>query len=88
MNTMLINGVKAVIAYDADIEMFRGEFLGLNGGADFYAADVKGLRREGKISLGVFLDACAEDGVEPYTGLAYPQSLLIHVFLKPCKPCH
>ncbi|SFG07774.1 Predicted nuclease of the RNAse H fold, HicB family [Duganella sp. CF458] len=45
--------------------MFRGEFLGLNGGADFYAKDVKGLLREGKISLRLFLDACAEDGVEP-----------------------
>jgi predicted HicB family RNase H-like nuclease len=45
--------------------MVRGEFVGLNGGTDFYASDVKGLRREGDISLKVFLEACAEEGVEP-----------------------
>lgn len=64
-NTMTIDGHQAVITFDPEIQMFRGEFLGLNGGADFYAKDVKGLQREGKISLRVFLDACAEDGVEP-----------------------
>lgn len=65
MNIMTINGYQAVIAFDSDIEMFRGEFVGLNGGADFYAKDVDGLRREGEISLRVFLEACAEDGVDP-----------------------
>jgi predicted HicB family RNase H-like nuclease len=65
MNTMTINGYQAVLSFDPDIQMFRGEFVGLNGGADFYAKDVDGLRREGKISLKVFLDACAEDGVNP-----------------------
>jgi predicted HicB family RNase H-like nuclease len=65
MNTMTINGYQAVISFDSDIQMFRGEFVGINGGADFYAKDVKGLQREGAISLKVFLDACAEDGVEP-----------------------
>lgn len=64
-NTMTIDGHKAVITFDPEIQMFRGEFLGLNGGADFYAKDVKGLLREGKISLRVFLEACVEDGVEP-----------------------
>jgi len=64
-NTMLINGYQAVITFDPDIQMFRGEFLGLNGGADFYAQDVQGLQREGATSLKVFLDACAEDGVDP-----------------------
>ena len=65
MNTMTIKGYQAVIAFDPDIQMFRGEFVGLNGGADFYARDVDGLRREGEVSLRVFLDACTEDGVEP-----------------------
>ncbi|MBV6320505.1 type II toxin-antitoxin system HicB family antitoxin [Duganella violaceipulchra] len=64
-NTMTIDGHQAVITFDPEIQMFRGEFLGLNGGADFYAKDVKGLQREGRISLNVFLEACAEDGVEP-----------------------
>ncbi|RUP24749.1 MAG: type II toxin-antitoxin system HicB family antitoxin [Curvibacter sp.] len=64
-NTMNIDGYTAVIAYDPELEMFRGEFLQLNGGADFYAPDVVGLRREGAISLQVFLQACAEKGIEP-----------------------
>lgn len=64
-NTMTIGGYHALITFDSEIQMFRGEFLGLNGGADFYAKDVKGLQREGGISLKIFLDACAEDGVEP-----------------------
>lgn len=45
--------------------MFRGEFVGLNGGADFYAADVAGLKQEGEASLRVFLEACARRGIEP-----------------------
>lgn len=64
-NMMIIDGYRAVISYDPEIEMFRGEFVGLNGGADFYARDLEGLKREGAISLKVFLQACAEDGVEP-----------------------
>jgi predicted HicB family RNase H-like nuclease len=46
--------------------MFRGEFLGLSGGADFYAADVEGLLREGRMSLRVYLQACEERGITPY----------------------
>lgn len=65
MNIMEINGYRAVVQYDPDIDMFRGEFVGLNGGADFYAKDIDGLRKEGEISLKVFLDMCREDGVEP-----------------------
>ncbi|MGH8548047.1 MAG: type II toxin-antitoxin system HicB family antitoxin [Methylococcales bacterium] len=64
INQMTIDGVKAVITYDSDIDLQRGEFIGLNGGADFYAADVKGLRREEEISLKVFMDACREDMVD------------------------
>ncbi len=65
MNTMDINGYRAIIQYDPDIDMFRGEFIGLNGGADFYAKDIDGLRREGETSLQVFLEMCEEDGVAP-----------------------
>jgi len=70
-NMMTINGIQAVIAYDPDIEMFRGDFVGLNGGADFYAKDIEGLKREGELSLKVFYEFCAERGIEPrkqYTG--------------------
>ena len=65
MNMMEINNYRAMVQYDPEIEMFRGEFIGLNGGADFYANDIKGLKEEAKISLKVFLDMCEEDGVEP-----------------------
>lgn len=62
-NVMTINGYQAVITYDPDISMFRGEFVGLNGGADFYAKDIDGLHREGEISLKVFVEMCERDGV-------------------------
>lgn len=65
MNVMEIQGHKTVITYDPDIALFRGEFVDLNGSADFYAADVEGLKREGEISLKVFLDVCREKGIEP-----------------------
>ncbi|MFZ2362283.1 MAG: type II toxin-antitoxin system HicB family antitoxin [Anaerolineae bacterium] len=65
MNIIEINGFRAVVQYDPEINMLRGEFIGVNGGADFYAKDIDGLRREGEISLKVFLDMCREDGVEP-----------------------
>ncbi|MEA1922458.1 MAG: type II toxin-antitoxin system HicB family antitoxin [Pseudomonadota bacterium] len=65
MNTMEIDGHRAVIAYDPEIEMFRGEFTGLNGGADFYAKDIESLKKEGAISLKVFFEACRERGIEP-----------------------
>ena len=65
-NTMVIDGYKAVIQFDPELDMFRGEFVGLNGGgADFHARDVAGLRREGAVSLKVFREMCEEDGVEP-----------------------
>jgi len=66
MNMMIINGQKATISYDEGVDMFRGEFVGLSGGADFYAKDINGLHEEGMISLSVFLGMCKEDGVEPF----------------------
>ena len=65
LNLMEIGGFKAVIQYDPEIEMFRGEFTGLNGGADFYARDIEALKHEGATSLKVFLDACEARGIEP-----------------------
>ena len=64
-NVMELNGYRAIIQFDPDIDMFRGEFVGLNGGADFYAQDIAGLKTEGEASLKVFLAMCREDGVEP-----------------------
>ena len=65
-NLMEIDGHKAVITYDPDIGMFRGEFIGLSGSADFYAKDVEGLVSEGRTSLRVYLQACEERGIAPY----------------------
>ncbi len=39
MNTMEINGYRTVIQYDPEIEMFRGEFIGLNGETGFIPTD-------------------------------------------------
>lgn len=65
INTRTIDGYDAVIEFDPDIKIFRGEFVGLNGGADFYAASVAGLEKEGRHSLKVFLDMCKQRGIEP-----------------------
>jgi len=65
-NTIKIDGVTAVITFDPDIEMFRGEFLNLNGGADFYADSVEQLKKEGTISLKVFFDVCKEKEINPF----------------------
>ena len=66
MNRLLsIKGFTAAVQYDPEIKLFRGEFLGLRGGADFYAPDEEALHREGECSLQVFLKMCAQDGAEP-----------------------
>lgn len=64
-NIMEINGYRAIIQFDPEIEMFRGEFVGVQGGADFYATDIDNLKREGATSLRVYFDMCREDGIEP-----------------------
>lgn len=66
MNNILdIDGYKAIISFDPDIEMFRGEFIDLNGGADFYASDVTSLKKEAQTSLHIYLDECKKRGIEP-----------------------
>ena len=65
MNIMTLDGFNAKIEYDPEIDMFRGEILGLTGGADFYGKNPKELRAEFKKSLQVFLDVCRETGIEP-----------------------
>lgn len=65
-NVIEIDGHKAVVALDPEIGMIRGEFLGLNGGADFYAESVEALFVEGRKSLQVFLDMCREKDIAPF----------------------
>lgn len=65
MNIMSLDDYQAKIEYDAEIDMFRGEILGLNGGADFYGRTPEELRTEFRKSLAVFLEVCREKGIEP-----------------------
>ena len=46
MNLMEVDGYNAKIEYDAELDMFRGEILGLTGGADFYGKNPAELRTE------------------------------------------
>ena len=65
MNVMTVDGYRATIKYDAELDLFRGEILGLSGGADFYGKNPKELRSEFRKSLQVFLAVCEEKGLEP-----------------------
>ncbi|MBV1705292.1 MAG: hypothetical protein KGI57_12465 [Hyphomicrobiales bacterium] len=48
------------VAFDPKAGAFRGEFVGLAGGADFRSDGVAGLRDEGSRSLALYLDLCRE----------------------------
>ncbi len=65
MNMMELDGYKAKIEYDPDLDQFRGEILGINGSADFYGKSPASLRKEFKNSLKVFLELCKEEGITP-----------------------
>lgn len=65
MNIMNSDGYHAKIEYDEERDIFRGEILGISGGADFYGKNPKELRTEFRRSLQVFLAVCAEKGIEP-----------------------
>ncbi|MFN7631096.1 MAG: type II toxin-antitoxin system HicB family antitoxin [Cyanobacteriota bacterium] len=65
MNLMKVDGYNARIEYDEETDQFRGEILGISGGADFYGSNPDELRREFKKSLEVFLEVCKEKGIEP-----------------------
>ena len=62
---MQVDGYKAKIEYDAELDLFRGEILGLNGSADFYGNNPTSLREEFKNSLKVFLEVCKKKGISP-----------------------
>jgi len=65
MNSMTVEGYRAKIECDEDLDLFRGEIIGLNGGADFYGKNPEELRSEFKKSLQVFLEVCEEKRIEP-----------------------
>ena len=65
MNMMEVDGYKAKIEYDPELDQFRGEILGLNGSADFYGKSPASLRKEFRNSLKIFLEVCEEKGISP-----------------------
>lgn len=64
MSILKIGDYNATVTYDPEIEMFRGEFVGMNSGADFYADNVEDLKKEAKISLDTYLAVCKEKGIK------------------------
>jgi|SRR5699024_4415948 len=66
MSIMHLGKYKAKIEYDEETDTFRGEILGLTGGADFYGRTPEELRAEFKQSLNVYLEVCKEQGIEPF----------------------
>ena len=65
MTLMSLDGYQARITYNPESDQFRGEILGLSGGAEFYGSNPDELRREFKQSLEVYLEVCRERGVAP-----------------------
>ena len=91
MNLMNLDGYKAKISYDPEIDLFRGEILGLNGSADFYGKSPSELRREFRKSLQVFLEVCEEKNINPrknYSGkfnLRIPPALHSKIAAEACS---
>ncbi len=48
MNVMTVDDYHATIEFDPELDMFRGEILGLNGGADFYGKNPNDQKRRGE----------------------------------------
>lgn len=72
MNLMTVDGYNARIEYDPETDMFRGEVLGLTGGADFAGSSPHELRQEFKNSLAVYLQVCAEKGIDSRRAICGP----------------
>ena len=66
MNSMTVEGYHTKIEYDEELGLFRGEILGLTGGADFYGKNPEELKAEFKKSLRFFLEVCVEKGIAPW----------------------
>jgi len=77
MNIMTVDNYHAKIEYDAETDMFRGEILGLSGGADFFGRNPDELRAEFRNSLKVFLEVCREKGIAPHR--SYSGKFDIHI---------
>lgn len=60
---IVIDGVQANVTFDQESGQYRGVFIGLNGGADFYADDLHCLEIEGRRSLETYMAVCEEKGL-------------------------
>jgi hypothetical protein len=54
INPMNLDSYHAKIEHDEEPDLFRGEILGLSGGADFYGLSPDELRRESKKVTGAY----------------------------------
>ncbi|KJV32039.1 hypothetical protein VI08_12710 [Luteibacter yeojuensis] len=59
IDSIEIDGVPAVVHFDAGAGLFRGEITLPRGSADFFAPDLPSLREEGRVSLRVLREALA-----------------------------
>ena len=69
LDTLEIDGHVAVVSHDNETKTWRGEAIGLNGGADFVASDLVGLANEGRKSLELFLETCRKANLAPYPAM-------------------
>lgn len=67
-------GVQANVTVDQESGQFRGEFIGLNGGADFYANDLQALEIEGRRSLETYIAICKEKGLPCFSDGQYQKN--------------
>ena len=64
-NILTIDGYSSVIDFNPETCLFRGEFVGLNGSADFYATNNEEMMQEGRRSLQIYVEVCSEAGIKP-----------------------
>ena len=71
---MEYNGYVGEVVYDDEAEVLHARVI--NSGpypiANAEAMDVAGIKREFRISIDVYLESCAEDGVEPVAPTPVP----------------
>ena len=58
-------GYTGVFEYDPDIESFHGRVVGLADVISFYGKSINELKSEMATSVDIYLDSCAQDGVDP-----------------------
>lgn len=65
MNTLTYKGYTGIFQYDPDADVFHGEVAGIRDVVTFEGRSIDELRQALADSVEVYLQVCAEDGVEP-----------------------